>query len=102
MPVNKIIWPDKRPGEKAYWVLEFDDQMDLEDPIDTLATVTWTVPPGITRITAGKASIDPTSRKALIWLENGTAGETYEFVCTITTANGITLQRGVTLAVKAP
>lgn len=102
MAVEKVTWPDKRPGDKAYWVLDWSDQMAAEDPDDSLATVAWVVPAGITRITAGKLSVDPTNKKALIWLEDGTVGQTYEFVCTVTTANGITLQRGVRLSVKAP
>lgn len=102
MAVEKVQWPDKRPGDKAYWQLDWSEQLALEDPADTISTVTWVVPSGITRITAGKQTKDADSKIALIWLEDGTAGQTYDFICAITTTNGITLQRGVSLYVKAP
>ena len=57
---------------------------------------------GITRITAGKQAKDATNKIALIWLEDGADKQTYDFICTITTVNGITLERGVSLYVKAP
>ena len=102
MAIVPVQWPDKRPGDKAYWQLDFTEQLGLESPVDTISTVTWVVPAGITRITAGKLVKDAASKIALIWLEDGTAGQTYAFVCTIATVNGITLQRGVTLYVRAP
>jgi hypothetical protein len=101
MAIVPLQWPDKRPGDKAYWQLDWTDQLGLEDPADTIATVSWVVPAGITRVTAGKLAKDAASKIALIWLEGGTAGEPYAFVCTITTANGITLERGVNLFVRA-
>lgn len=101
MASEKLQWPDKRPGDKAYWQLDWSDQLGLEDPADTISTVTWTVPAGIVRVTAGKQTKDAANKIALIWLEGGTAGQTYDLVCTIVTANGITLERGVTLFVKA-
>jgi len=102
MAILPVQWPDKRPGDRAYWQLDWTDQLGLETPPDTISTVTWVVPTGITRVTAGKIDKDANAKVALIWLEDGTAGQTYNFVCTITTANGITLQRGVSLYVRAP
>ena len=102
MAIVPVQWPDKRPGDKAYWQLDFTEQLGLESPVDTISTVTWVVPAGITRITAGKLTKDAASKIALIWLEDGTAGQNYAFVCTITTVNGITLERGVNLSVRAP
>lgn len=102
MAIVPVQWPDKRPGDKAYWQLDWSDQLELEDPADTINTVTWVVPAGITRITVGKLVKDATSKIALIWLEDGIAGDSYPFVCTITTVNGITLQRGVSLHVREP
>ena len=102
MAIVPVQWPDKRPGDKAYWQLDFTEQLGLESPVDTISTVTWVVPAGITRITAGKLIKDAASKIALIWLEDGTAGQNYAFVCTITTVNGITLERGVNLSVRAP
>jgi hypothetical protein len=102
MAIVPVQWPDKRPGDKAYWQLDWTEQLGLEDPADTIATVSWVVPAGITRVTAGKIAKDAASKIALIWLEDGAVGETYQFICTITTANGVTLQRGVSLYVRAP
>lgn len=51
--------------------------------VDTIATVAWTVPTGIT-----KDSQSNTTTTATIWLSGGTALATYELVCRITTAAG--------------
>jgi hypothetical protein len=102
MAIVPVQWPDKRPGDKAYWQLDWSEQLGLEDPADTISTVTWVVPAGITRIADGKLVKDAANKIALIWLEDGTAGQPYEFVCTIVTVNGITLERGVSLYVRAP
>jgi hypothetical protein len=101
MAIVPLQWPDKRLGDKAYWQLDWTDQLGLEDPADTIATVSWVVPDGITRVSSGKLAKDAASKIALIWLEGGTAGQTYAFVCTIITQNGITLERGVNLFVRA-
>lgn len=50
---------------------------------DTLASVTWSVPTGITQDAATH-----TTTTATIWLSGGTAGVTYPIVCHITTAGG--------------
>lgn len=50
---------------------------------DTIASVTWVVPAGLT-----KESQSNTTTAAYAWLSGGTAGETYPVVCRITTAAG--------------
>ena len=50
---------------------------------DTVATVAWTVPTGLT-----KTSETNTTTAATVWLEGGTAGVDYRIVCRITTAAG--------------
>jgi len=66
-----------------------DSQMDYDvdftawlAPItDTIASVVWVVPTGITNVTASN-----TSQIAKIFLSGGTVGQKYRIVCRITTA----------------
>ncbi len=62
---------------------------------DTIATVAWTVPTGITQ-----TSTSNTTTTATIWLSGGTAGTTYEIVCRITTAGGRTDDRTIGIRVE--
>lgn len=50
---------------------------------DTLATVVWTIPAGLT-----KDSEAHTTTTATIWLSGGVVGTSYTVTCSITTANG--------------
>jgi len=55
---------------------------------DTIDTVTWTVPAGITSV-----SQTNTTLVANIKLSGGTVGVSYDVVCTITTVGSLTEQR---------
>lgn len=57
---------------------------------DTISTVTWTVPTGLTQVTATY-----TTTVATVWLSGGTAGEEYQVACAITTAGGRTDERTI-------
>ena len=50
---------------------------------DTIATVAWTVPAGLTQ-----TATTNTTTTATIWLAGGTVGTRYAVVCRITTAAG--------------
>jgi len=52
---------------------------------DTIATSTWTVPTGITKVSDTK-----TTTTTLVWLSGGTAGSSYSLINRITTAGGRT------------
>lgn len=50
---------------------------------DTIATVSWNVPAGLTVTAMSPAQSTPT-----VWLAGGTSGETYTVTCHIVTAAG--------------
>ena len=50
---------------------------------DTIASVTWVVPAGLTLVSQSN-----TTTVAYVWLSGGTAGTTYQVVCRVTTAGG--------------
>jgi len=62
---------------------------------DTISSVTWTVPAGITQTAATN-----TTTSATIWLSGGTVGTRYTIVCRITTAAGRIDERS--LIVRVP
>ena len=62
---------------------------------DTIATVTWTVPTGITQ-----TAITNTTTTATIWLSGGTVGTRYTVVCRITTAAGRIDERSLVVSVQ--
>ena len=61
---------------------------------DTISASAWTVPSGITQVTATN-----TTKLATIWLSGGTVGESYTLVNRITTAGGRTDDRSITITV---
>jgi hypothetical protein len=48
---------------------------------DTLASVAWTVPAGLTQV-----AVSNSTTSATIFLSGGTAGNSYDVVCRVTTA----------------
>ena len=61
---------------------------------DTISTVTWTVPSGIT-----KDSDSNTTTTATIWLSGGSAGVEYPILCKIVTAAARTDNRTIYIKV---
>ncbi len=76
-----LRWPDKDPGEKLDYSMDWTAWLAG----DTIAASSWTVPAGITQTTP-----DPsfTATTTTIWLAGGTVGKTYELTNTVTTAGG--------------
>ncbi|MCJ7440416.1 MAG: hypothetical protein MUO25_02375 [Thermoanaerobaculaceae bacterium] len=62
---------------------------------DTIATATWTVQAGLTKVTESK-----TTTTATVWLSGGTAGTDYPVICRITTVGGRTDDRTITIRVR--
>ena len=62
---------------------------------DTISNVSWTVPAGITSPSASN-----TTKIATVWLSGGTAGQSYDLLCRITTAGGRTDDRTITITVR--
>ena len=62
---------------------------------DTISSVTWVVPSGIT-----KESDTNTDTTATIWLSGGTVGVRYDVICRIATVGGRTDDRTLYYRVK--
>lgn len=62
---------------------------------DTIASSAWTVPTGITQVTASA-----TTTATTIWLSGGTAGSSYPVVNRIVTDGGRTEDRTLTIVVS--
>ena len=95
MPVAALRWPDKDPADVLDFGLDWSDQLALANPDDTISSVTWTVPAGLT---SGAQFV--VGAVATIWLSGGTAGTDYTIICRMVTSGGRTLERSVKLLVK--
>lgn len=74
----------KTAGEVLKFTVNWTDWLDG----DTISTVTWTLDSGIT-----KSSETNTTTSASVLISSGTVGATYEVMCKITTAAGLTGER---------
>ena len=77
--ITKIKDPDSRLDYEVNWFAWLNG--------DSISSVTWVVPTGITEGTGTYAS-SFTGTTATVWLEGGTAGTVYQITCRITTALG--------------
>jgi hypothetical protein len=62
---------------------------------ETIASAVWTVSSGIT-----KTSQEESGSIAIIWLSGGTDGESYDVSCKITTSDGRTDERTMTIRIR--
>jgi hypothetical protein len=83
-------WPTKDPDA----ILDYQVDWSKWLGADTIETSIWLVPAGLTKTSAGNT---PTT--ATIWLGGGVDGESYTLTNRITTAEGRTDDRSVTLLV---
>ena len=74
-----------------------DYQVDWSDWLssDTIASVSWVVPSGITNDSTAN-----TTTTATIWLSGGSLGSAYRVVCRIVTAAGRTADRTLHIKVQ--
>ena len=82
----------KDPDAKLDYQWDWSDWLDSGDEI---ASAVFTVPSGLTNVSNSK-----TTTTATIWLSGGTAGETYEIACEITTAQTRIDERTVCIRVR--
>jgi hypothetical protein len=64
---------------------------------DTLDTVTWEVPSGLTKVSDTISG----GNKAVVRLTGGTAGSEYDVVCKVTTVGGLKDQRTLHFVIVA-
>lgn len=77
---------------KVNWLADKDPVLSAGE---TIATATWTVPPGIT-----KDSDTKTTTTTTVWLSGGVVGERYDIACRITTNQQRTFERTFTVQVE--
>lgn len=70
-------WIYKDPSAALDYAVDWSDWLDT----DTIASVAWTVPTGLTNDSSSE-----TSTVATIWLSGGTVGNVYTVTCRVTTA----------------
>lgn len=86
-----LRWPDKDPADNLDFTIDFSASLGA----DTIASVAWTIPAGLT---AGAQTNSTTA--ATVWLSGGTVGSDYAVVCRATTAGGRVIERTAQLYVK--
>jgi len=84
--------PAKSPSAVIDYAVDWTDWMAAGD---TLSSVVWTVPSGIT-----KDSSTEDGAKCIIWLSGGTAGQNYTLTCAITTTQGRKESRQIVIKVR--
>jgi hypothetical protein len=77
-------WIEKDPDAVLDYTLDWGATGDPWLSGDTIATATWTLDAGLTKV-----SESATATAATIWLSGGIAGSTYRVSCRIVTTNSI-------------
>ncbi len=90
-----LRWPAKDPSDSLDYSIDWTKQLALPTTADTIATVVWTVPTGLT---AGPQILSGNVTTA--WLSGGTNGVEYLVTCRITTANNRIIERSVRIVVQ--
>jgi hypothetical protein len=81
----------KDPSDILDYLWDWSDWLETGE---TLTTVTWDVPTGLTQ-----DDDDIGTTTATAWLSGGTAGETYTVGCLVTTSMGRTCERSCRILV---
>lgn len=81
----------KDPGDRVDYLVDFTEWLGE----DTISSVSWTVPDGITNY-----STSGTTATATIWLAGGTHGQEHVITCQATTAGGRIKQRSFKVMVR--
>lgn len=79
-----LAWPDKDPGDRREFGVSGANAFDSTE---TVASVVWTVPSGLTLESQAQ-----TGQVATVTLSGGTAGTTYTVTAAITTTKGTPAQ----------
>lgn len=92
-----LKWPHaKDPGDVLDYSLDVGGVIDPSayPTGDTVATATWTVPPGLT-----KTSQLESGTLAVVWLAGGSPGSTYQLNVDVVSVQGRTVNRDCQLEV---
>jgi hypothetical protein len=82
LPLNRIV---KDPAENIDYTVNYGPWLQKTTTGDTISSVVWTVPPGITK--TGQSN---TTTTATVWLSGGQLGKVYTITCIPTTASNRT------------
>ena len=85
-------WDPKDPDEILDYAIDWTGRLGS----DTIATSSWTVPDGITQVSASISGAICT-----IWLSGGTLDQSYSILNRITTDGGRTMDRTVILPIRS-
>lgn len=91
-------WPPKDPDDVLDFSIDWSEVLESDGLVgtpDTIATVTWTLPAGITKGSQAEAL-----GIATVWISGGTIGSKYDVHCRMVSAGGRTYDRTVTLPVR--
>lgn len=96
MQVYQIIkFPDKDPNEELDFGLDWTQRLIVNNVADRIISSSWAVPGGGLTITAQSFLNNDTT----VWLEGGTAGQTYTVTNTVVTAGNRTMVQSATLKI---
>jgi hypothetical protein len=88
-------WPTKDPDETLDYSIDWSQVLAADD--DTIDSVVWTIPVGLTKISQQEAN-----GVATVWLSGGTQRlGGYVIACRLETTGGRTYDRSVRLAVSS-
>jgi hypothetical protein len=88
-----ITWPAKDPDETADYAIDFVERLGAAE---TISSVVWTVPGGLTLASQSNTGSIATAR-----LAGGTLATVYRINCRITSSAGQVLDESAALAIEA-
>lgn len=88
-----IPWPPKDPDDVLDYSIDFSAILAAD--ADTIGSVVWTFPAGITKDSQGEDA-----GVVVVWISGGTAGERYEIGCRLTTVGGRVYDRTAEISVR--
>lgn len=98
--ITRTFIGPKDPNEVVDYAFNWFDRWVAGD---TITSVTWTLPEGLTNEDQPPASIDLDAEEVLtsIFIGGGTAGQNYDVHCRIVTDGGRTFDQTATLQVRS-
>lgn len=88
-----MLWPPKDPDDVLDYAIDWSDVLAADG--DTIASVAWTFPAGLTKTSE---AID--GAQTVAWISGGQDGSRYSVGCRMTTAGGRIYDRTISLSVR--
>lgn len=87
------LWPPKDPDDVLDYSIDWSAV--LAQDADTIATIVWTVPAPLAKVSQAEAG-----SVAVVWISGGVDGTRYPIGCRLTTVGGRTYDRTFDLLVR--